>query len=706
MQPSIREPVTTEYVTFRQVGSQGFGDRYNSWAWSMLWWNNKLYVGTNRSWLCTERAAINAAFPMFRAFPFVKYPPEDPDAGCPKDPLDLPLRAEIWCWTPETDSWTRLYQSPADVPIPGKPSRYVARDIGYRYMATFVERDGTEALYVAGVSAEFIYQNLPPPRLLRSVDGIHFAPVPQDAGTFLGDLAGASFRSLVSYQGRLFALAGIIYGDGVLLEATDPAAGNNAFRQVSPPGMRIFEILPYNGYLYLGVRDTEEGYAVLRADVSGEPPYEFIPVVTRGAFLDKPSQSVLSMCVYKGRLYVGTDRPAELIRINPDDSWDLVMGTPRKTPDGWKYPISGLDAGFGSWLNGHLWRMHVDGERLYIGTMNMATHFRTVPKVEPVLETNFGVDLFVTSDGWNFVPVTVTGFGDKFNFGVRSFASTPYGMFIGTANSWYGLQIWRSHSVSNTPPEHSSATPPGPEEADLSKREELRSIQNEAVLPYSASIPGLAPMELEVEPSDGALLLHWSCHHQAKQFRIWRAHVRDERTRIETNPFLAALLKIVRRVIPRRSEAFLPPLPDSVWVPGAYHSIGTTKEHFFRDQTAKAGQRYIYYVQAEDAQGNVSGPSNLAAGPSLAPLPTFAHLLQQLPPEESSLIRREVLQAQSAATNGDITDAIHRMSELLNTVEQYAGDDQLFLDNLRIQLAKVHRRLCLSQQGVIPTQLL
>src|SRR5262245_26764578 len=120
-------------LQFQQVAPQGFGDRDNSWAWSMLWWRGKLYVGTNRAWHCAEIAGMHSAFPLF-----VKYPPRNADADCTADPCDLPLQAEIWRWTPETDRWERVYRSPKEIPIPGRPGKYVARDVGFRDMAVFV----------------------------------------------------------------------------------------------------------------------------------------------------------------------------------------------------------------------------------------------------------------------------------------------------------------------------------------------------------------------------------------------------------------------------------------------------------------------------------------------------------------------------------------------------------------------------------------
>lgn len=81
--------------------------------------------------------------------------------------------------------------------------------------------------------------------------------------------------------------------------------------------------------------------------------------------------------------------------------------------------------------------------RLYIGTWNMATDFRRVADADAYLRPHYGFDLFETTDGWHFTPVTTNGFGDIYSNGVRSFASTPHGLFVGTANKWQGLRVWR-----------------------------------------------------------------------------------------------------------------------------------------------------------------------------------------------------------------------------------------------------------------------
>ena len=451
-QPISVTSSATQAADFTLAAPQGFGDRQNGWAWSMLWWNGFLYVGTNRAYHCAEVAALNRVFPIL--FP---YPPSDPDVVCAPAPEDLPLQAEIWRWSPDANAWERVYQSPNDVPIPGQPGKFVARDIGFRGMSVFTEADGAEVLYASGVSARFIWPGLPPPRLLRSTDGLNFEPVPQEAGTVLGDFTGDSFRGQITFNNKFYIIGGSVLGSGVLFEAEAPAGGNNNFQAVSPPNQLVSEIQPFNGFLYLAISDAVNGYSVIKTDAVGNPPYTYTTVIERGGYLlPRPNMELLSMRVFNNRLYAGGNGitlaelglagPAELIRVNPDDTWEVVVGNARITPTGLKTPLSGFNAGFDNPFNGHMWRMEVYDDNLYVGTFDSSTTLKEDPTIEPIARPYMGFDLYSTSNGTDFYPVTTDGFGDKFNFGVRSLQATPYGLFLGTANYYYGLQVWRSQA--------------------------------------------------------------------------------------------------------------------------------------------------------------------------------------------------------------------------------------------------------------------
>lgn len=478
---------------FVEAAPQGFGDRHNTKAWSMKWWKNRVYVGTARAHICVQDASL-----AFRIGGIFKYPKKDPDLECTESPQDLPLQAEIWGFSPDEEIWERLYQSPQDLEIPNHPGKYVARDIGFRGMTVFENpEDGSESLYVGGVSSELINPGVGPPRMLHSEDGIRFEPIPQERGTIMGDLGfkQGNMRAMTFYDGRLFVVIGESRGDGDLYESRNPAEGNDNFRIVSPPRMKVYDMCEYNGYLYLGLTQDEEkeGYFVVKTDAKGDLPYTFTVVVPNGGYLKPlPSNTVVSLCVFRNRLYVGTDKPAEIIRINPDDTWDLLVGAPRDTPDGRKEPLSGMAAGFNWALNEHIWQMAVHEDWLYVGTndltsLNMKNWiFMKMPGIGDVLTAFQGYDLAATRDGVHFTILDRSGFGDGLEVGIRTFASTPYGLFFGTSNPYYGLRIWQGRYA---------------------------RIPNELD----------PPQELELEMKDGAALLTWDNPGEAEWFRVFRA---------------------------------------------------------------------------------------------------------------------------------------------------------------------------------------
>jgi hypothetical protein len=679
---------------FAQSNEQGFGDRQNSWSWSMQWWNGKLYVGANRAEECFSQASLAYNFPDL-----FNYPPTDPDIECTDSPQDLPLQAEIWRWTPETETWDRVYQSPNDVEIPGYPSKYVARDIGFRGMTVFTEADGTEALYVVGVTSRMYNKGIPPPRILRSTDGVTFEPVPQDPGTFLGDLESLdgidmnSFRSVTAYNGRLYVIAGRIRGDGVLLEGENPAGGNDNFRMVSPPGLRAFDILPFNGFLYVATYDPVEGYSVLKTDATGTPPYTFIPVVTDGGFAEPLySRGALSMHIFRGRLYVGTDRPAEVIRIYPDDSWDLIVGRPRETPDGMKSPLSGFGPGFDYSMNVHIWRMQAHDDWLYVGTCDQSTAWKEIPFINDMLEPYMGFDLFTTPDGEHFTMITRTGFDHRLDYGVRTFASTPYGLFLGTANEYYGTRVFRGvHGEVYTiylPLVQKLG-------GGLSTgNQEIRKSANEGM-------PDSLIRVLEVESKDGVVVLSWELPAGATRFHIYRSDFTSLRQAQDT----------------ANRQLQIPDLDPDVWTPGPFVEIGTTDQFFFVDTTVRTDQHYYhYFVLAEDAQGNISQPSNLVRAPSLRPVVTFDSLKNSIADwggwskVQSQDALDEVLltlaDARDNAKEGDLDSAIRQLEQLHSMAvhSQSTILDPWRVEELEVLLDRLVRRVSLTQVGLISRQ--
>lgn len=53
-----------------------------------------------------------------------------------------------------------------------------------------------------------------------------------------------------------------------------------------------------------------------------------------------------------------------------------------------------------------------------------------------------GFELYCTTDGVHYDTVTLDGFGDKFNYGCRTLLTVDDGLLVGTANPFYGAQLW------------------------------------------------------------------------------------------------------------------------------------------------------------------------------------------------------------------------------------------------------------------------
>ena len=219
------------------IAQNGFGDRDNSYAWSMGWLNGKLYVGTGRDVLCVENETVQHSLPLLSTY--VGNP--SPGVHCPRDPYHMDLRAEIWQYTPSSGAWRRVFRSRTEE-NPLAADRRVASDIAYRGMVTYTNPSGKQALYAAGVTAD---EYLPPlletnpPRILRSYDGVHWRSLnlPHVVVHYPGgNVQPMGFRSLIVWRHHLYVTATPdLTGDGALFEISHPWSGHSGLRQVSPP---------------------------------------------------------------------------------------------------------------------------------------------------------------------------------------------------------------------------------------------------------------------------------------------------------------------------------------------------------------------------------------------------------------------------------------------------------------------------------------
>jgi hypothetical protein len=454
---------------FTRIAEGGFGDGWNSYPHSMAWFRGALYVGTTRANLCS----IKAARPPGLVFWPIR---------CPDDVYAIDRRAEIWRFDPGDSRWERVYQSPwytAPERAGGEGSTSatgVPRDIGYRGMRVFRGlSDEQEALYVLTWSPSKTGQ---PSIMLRSTDGREFVPLqPHEE-----DSTVTTYRALCSFKGRLFtAPAGrtagwqagrhmgaedCAVGQAVVLENADPLRGPWTMANVPSFGDRgnlaVFDLHAYNDHLYAGTVNAG-GFQLWKTDGEGKPPYRWSRVLTSGAYRGPLNEGVATLCAHGGYLYIGTgiqrggyDRPlnigpaaAEILRVGPDDSWDVIVGSPRKTPMGLKSPLSRFGPGFDNFFAGYFWTSVSDDGWLYMGTYDWSVLYPYIPadkfparmakavhylSLDQLAAGRAGCELWRTRDGIKWEPLTRDGFGNAYNFGIRRLASTPHGLFVGTAN--------------------------------------------------------------------------------------------------------------------------------------------------------------------------------------------------------------------------------------------------------------------------------
>ncbi|WP_415883512.1 hypothetical protein [Neptuniibacter sp. QD34_54] len=444
---------------FDLIAKGGFGDGLNAYAHSMAWFNGHLYVATTRG-----------NFPLMKARLPIGLDPWPVE--CPPNPFDLDLHAEIWRYSPLEDSWERVHKAPTIIGSHGKP---IPRELGYRGMLAYEANDGRPPeLYVSTWSPA----KGPGPLILRTTDGRTFESSCEPG---LIGLPVTTIRTMAQFKGRLYTTpAGSRGGNpnvsahSIVYESKDPAEGKwepvSDFGFGDPGNKTVFEMAAFGDHLYVGTFNLE-GFQVWRTDAEGEAPYKWEKVIEKGAYRGAFNQCVLSMYEFKGALYVGgaiqgggIDRqnkigpaPPELIRIYPDGDWDLVVGEARDTPDGYKKPISGYLPGFDNFFNGYFWRMCEHDGWLYVSTFEWSSILGYAQRgswpeafsniindlgFDFVTENHSGFDLYRSYDGENWVPVTTNGMGNPYNMGLRTMISSPYGLFLGTANP-FGPKVIR-----------------------------------------------------------------------------------------------------------------------------------------------------------------------------------------------------------------------------------------------------------------------
>jgi hypothetical protein len=606
----------------RLIAQNGFGDPRNSVAWSMARFRGRIYVGTGRLVACVENQTIDFFLRVSQRYvtnPF-------PGVTCPPDPYDMDLRAEIWEYTLRTGKWRRVYKSRADVPNPRARGKFVARDIAFRGMTVFRDARGRKRLYVGGVTADEYLPELKrkyPPRILSSRDGRHWRATPaRDVVVRVpyGVFRPIGFRTLRVWRGRMYiGVTPGLTGDGAIFEVERPWSPRRArFRQITPSTMSVFEFDKFDRALYAGTGDRERGYGVYRI-TRKRSRHRVEPIVTDGAGRGQTVTSVVGMHVFKRRLYVGSsgwynkesNPVSEIIRIDRAGGWQVVAGPPRTVRGQLVGPISGLADGFNNPFSAHFWRMATYRGEIVVGTNDWS--YLTVlayPAIEPwavdlielFLTGERGFDLWASCDGVNWRAITRNAFGgNRYDFGARNLVPAYGRLFVGSANHAEGTKVW-SYRANGCP---------GTGRAAAAAAERTRQP---------------IPQALMTDVQQEGTVLSWrpAAAASGTRYRVMRATYTDvplglSRPDVMPNGFpLEGALPGVGA--PRAKGSGTADLP----VTKGFATIGTTRERFFVDRTARRGAHYAYQVVAEAPSGARSAPSNVQVVPDPRPAPELA----------------------------------------------------------------------------------
>lgn len=339
----------------------------------------------------------------------------------------------------------------------GRIEGRVPRDAGYRSMCVFQGGSDPEpALYVSSMSRGGGV-------LLRSRDGRTFEELGEPG---LGDPDIYSFDALTVLDGRLFAVpAGSLTNDDLdadepyearILVSDDPGAGNwQDAAEIAFGDQRntaISALCAAHGQLYAATANPERGCQLWRTEAKGTPPYKWDPVFVDGAGAFNHNLAVTAMAEFNGSLYVGSGIPgfgrdvvydvgpgsAELLRVYPDGTWDLIAGRMRFTDQGLKVPLSLLGPGLGDFYNSAVTALAAHAGVLYLGTR----HWEPLHAVETgAAEIAGGYQLWASENGEDWQLVLDDGNGNPAQLGIATLAATPIGLFVGSDNHGWLLRL-------------------------------------------------------------------------------------------------------------------------------------------------------------------------------------------------------------------------------------------------------------------------
>ena len=328
--------------------------------------------------------------------------------------------------------WEVVYEA-----SPASPDE-ATRERGCRGLAVFQGKsDSVPVLYAATDSPRGA-------RILRSEDGAAFTESATDQTAQDGI---SSFEELLPFGSWLLAIPqgddglGNNWSRPALYVSDDPSAG--PWRNATPVAFEIegdeavSSLCAFGPYLYAGTTNSERGFGLWRTKATGEPPFTWEQVLAAGAGRHTLNERVSAMAVFDSALYLaagaspeaaeascGGPLGAEIIRLEANNSWELIVGTPRFSPDGLKVPMSVMGPGFDNPDNTLVSALAAHDGCLYfaMAAPGMSLHRGTY-------RDSGGLCIWASQDGETFQEIA---FGETGMAGACAARSTSLGLVVAT----------------------------------------------------------------------------------------------------------------------------------------------------------------------------------------------------------------------------------------------------------------------------------
>ena len=193
--------------------------------------------------------------------------------------------------------------------------------------------------------------------------------------------------------------------------------------------------------------DKNENMELVMGNATGMFPNGSLSGLKSG-FGRNENQYIWRMQVYDGKLYVGTFDTSSLLQVMGQFvNGDLLRQSPEAWKSQWEYlkalmkALQEADADGTGNPSTLAKAIKLSNKFVFqnISVRNIASAIRLLNYLR---KAQRGFDLYVSEDGVNFETITTNGFGDPYNHGLRVFAVTDQGLCVGTANPFYGTQVW------------------------------------------------------------------------------------------------------------------------------------------------------------------------------------------------------------------------------------------------------------------------